>query len=410
MNKLIIDDCMTALRAMEDNSIDAVVTDPPYGLSPDRRARTWDDVTDLRKGRGFMGKAWDHACPGVTWAREVYRVLKPGGHLIAFGATRTIHRLTTALEDAGFEIRDQISWLRWTGFPKSHDVSKAIDREAGAEREIVGRKAAQQYNYPRTSHPAHMSRLKGQPGSDGPNHKAAIITAPATDDACTWSGWGTALKPASEPCILVRKPLEKGLTVSKNVLKWRTGALNIDACRIPYGDKAWPGPQRSLEQIRKMASPNIRAGKVSDGTKPSSWHVDKFGTGPVGTELGRWPANIYHCPSASKRERDAGMGDIPPRPSTDRHRMGDFTDLRMDRPQKRQPSKNNHPTLKPVGLIKWLVTLVTPPGGTVLDPFVGSGTIYEAARELDCSVIGIERDQGYAEIARARMDYAAREA
>ena len=206
---VIVGDCIEAMRAMPENSIDAIVTDPPYGL-------------------GFMGKAWDALPPGKPWADECLRVLKPGGHLVAFGGTRTVHRLTCAIEDAGFEIRDMGVWCYWQGFPKSLDVSKAIDAAAGAEREVVGQGVSG-----RTSIMGGLQGVSGEPGH--------TITAPATPAARTWQGYGTALKPAHEPWVLARKPLSG--TVAANVLEWGTGALNIDGCRYAYGDPAWPGPQ-----------------------------------------------------------------------------------------------------------------------------------------------------------------------
>ena len=212
---LHVADCIDVMRGLPDASVDAVVTDPPYGL-------------------GFMGKAWDALPPGEEWAREVLRVLKPGGHLVAFGGTRTVHRLTCAIEDAGFEIRDQVGWVYFSGFPKSLDVSKAIDAAAGAEREVV---AVSNNGCHNTSASMHKHDGGGLAASRVPVFN---ITAPATDEARRWEGWGTALKPAIEPAVLARRPLIG--TVAANVLEHGTGALNIDACRFGYGDPAWVGP------------------------------------------------------------------------------------------------------------------------------------------------------------------------
>src|ERR1019366_3729378 len=200
-------DCLEVMREYASETVDAVVTDPPYGL-------------------GFMGKQWDDLPPGLPWAQECLRVLKPGGHLLAFGGTRTSHRLACAVEDAGFEIRDSITWLYGSGFPKSLDVSKAVDKAAGAEREVTGTRTV--------SRDLARNGVKGDLLiSPGAVHATDIsVTAPATDAAKQWDGWGTALKPAHEPIVVARKPL--GGTVAANVLAHGTGALNIDGCRVGY--------------------------------------------------------------------------------------------------------------------------------------------------------------------------------
>lgn len=354
---LIEGDCIEAMRAMQAESVDAVVTDPPYGL-------------------GFMGKAWDALPPGEPWAREVLRVCKPGAHVVAFGGQRTIHRLTTALEDAGWEIRDQIGWLYWSGFPKSLDVSKAIDKAAGAEREIVG------------VHRRHGGGSANSGSMRGPLGTASDLplTAPATDDAARWSGWGTGLKPAMEPAILARKPLTGA--VAANVLEHGTGGINIDAARYAYGDPAWPGPTDAASA----------AARGSNGVSYSP--------------QGRWPANVYYCPKATTAEREAGCEQLR------QASAGELTGGRkegsvgLDNPRAgagRTSSGrgNTHPTVKPIRLMRWLVRLTTPPGGVVLDPFVGSGTTLLAAEIEGFDCIGIERDPHHCEIVRAR--YGARE-
>ena len=326
-------DCLEVMRSMPDASVDAIVTDPPYGI-------------------GFMGKGWDCAVPGDDFAAEALRVLKPGGHLIAFAATRTVHRLTVALEDAGLEIRDQIAWVQWQGFPKSHDVSKALDQHHGAEREVVG-----------PTLPGAQSESTGRYGAWG---EGITPTVAATDDAQKWEGWGTALKPAYEPCVLARKPLEG--TVAENVLAHGVGGINIDGCRYAYGDPAWPGP--------------------GDDSNPGTVYGGNFGKSGIyggtkgkvvcgGHDLGRWPANLYACPKASRGEREAGC-------------------------EVEEGIGNKHPTVKPVGLMRWLVRLVTPPGATVLEPFCGSGTTLLAAEAEGVTCIGIEREPGYCDIIRAR--------
>ena len=362
-------DCLEVMHSMPDASVDAIVADPPYGIA-------------------FMGRDWDCSVPGDEFAVEALRVLKPGGHLIAFAATRTVHRLTVALEDAGLEIRDQIAWIQWQGFPKSHDVSKALDQHHGMEREVVGTK-------------------RGTRGADGTGHETAMpgkaagirevacdvpVTAPATEDAHKWEGWGTALKPAYEPCVLARKPLEG--TVAENVLAHGVGGINIDGCRYAYGDPAWPGPGEPSApggQIRP------KRGKFQSEYDPPLPLVDP----PAPHALGRWPANLYACPKASRGEREAGCEELPQArtPGAEGNAY-----LGLDSAGNRTTSiHNHHPTVKPVGLMRWLVRLVTPPGATVLEPFCGSGTTLLAAEAEGVTCIGIEREPGYCDIVRARF-------
>ena len=284
-------DCLDRLRALPDSCIDAIVTDPPYGLSPDGRCRTWDDIDTGRKGGGFMGKAWDAAVPGVTWARECLRVCKPGAHIVAFGGQRTIHRLICGLEDAGWMIRDLGAHQQWQGFPKSLSVGKAIDAHHGAEREVVG---LNRHAPKRTGHgKAGVLDSRG-PGLGG--LASATITAPATDDARTWEGYGTALKPCLEHWALARKPLDG--TVAENVLKWGTGALNIDGCRYGYGERSgWPGPQ---EDPGGRSVGGYTHSPIYGSAKAPLQDIES-------SSLGRWPANVFACPKASRAEREAGL-------------------------------------------------------------------------------------------------------
>ena len=370
-------DCLDVLAAMEPESVDAIVCDPPYGL-------------------GFMGKQWDALPPGEDWARLCFRVLKPGGHLVAFGGTRTVHRLTTAIEDGGFEIRDTVSWLYWSGFPKSLDVSKAIDRAAGAEREVVGTK-------------------KGKRGADGSGHEGSMpgkatgvkqvecdvqITAPATEDARTWQGFGTALKPSAEPAVLARKPF-KG-TVAGCVLEHGTGALNIDGCRYAYGDEAWPGPQGD----------NLNGGTYSSAAQKlaRTSQVPGNGIGEFVDPGGRWPANIYAHPKASRSEREAGCERLPGRTgaeATDRTEgSAGMDNPRAGAGRTAERVKNHHPTVKPIGVMRWLVKLTGGQRGSViLDPFMGSGTTGCAAVLEGFEFIGIEREPEYMDICEARIKH-----
>lgn len=358
-------DCIEVMKGFEDNSVDSIVTDPPYGI-------------------GFMSKDWDCEVPGDEFAAEAFRVLKPGGHLIAFAACRTVHRLMVNVEDAGFEIRDLISWLQWQGFPKSLDVSKAIDSAAGVEREVIG--------------PGRWNHVKGsnslQSGClirPGGKHN---ITTPTTPEAKQWSGWGTALKPAQEPAVLARKPLEG--TVADNVLKWGTGGLNIDACRIPYGDISWPGPQEGSGGWN--GDPAGLNGAIY-GT-----YSGKGGPRPVD---GRWPANIYHCPKPSRSEREKGCEELPTKTGAQavNRKAGSKG---MDNPRAgagrtAEEVKNIHPTVKPTNLMRWLVRLVTPKDGVILEPFCGSGTTLLAAELEGLNCTAIEREPKYCDIIRARF-------
>ena len=407
------------LAAVRDNFAHAVVTDPPYGL-------------------GFMGKDWDAALPDPrTWS-ECLRVLRPGGHLVAFGAPRLVHRLTCQIEDAGFEVRDQLLWVFGSGFPKSLDVSKAIDAAAGAVREVVGFDASA------------IARQNKQPTNDTQCAKSnpqsvGVITAPATPDAAKWSGWGTALKPAYEPIVLARKPLDG--TVAQTVQRWGTGAINIDGCRV--GTEGGGTNCSNRDENGKCRGHAI-AGQSTSG---ETFH------GPAPTSpAGRWPANLildegagalldqqsgtrrsagdypsdaergsdnatsfggpyadsggasrfFYCPKASRSEREAGLRHLPPRtvdPSRAEGTPGRESP-RTGAGRSGEPRRNHHATVKPVELMRWLVRLVCPPGGIVLEPFAGSGTTLVACALEGVDCLGMELDADYVEIARARVEHA----
>jgi site-specific DNA-methyltransferase (adenine-specific) len=373
INQIIHGDCFDVLKNIPDSSIDLILTDPPYGLS-------------------FMGKNWDHGVPGVQFWIEALRVAKPGAHLFAFGGTRTFHRLAVAIEDAGWEIRDTIMWVYGSGFPKSLDVSKAIDKMAGANREVVGSK--------------EVSDMRGGNFKTSNGRILVNITAPATEDAKQWQGWGTALKPALEPITVARKPLTG--TVAENVLEHGTGAINIDGCRVECEGK--PVFINGVERDRNRSSYDTggsnRTGKI--------------------TTQGRWPANLIHDgseevvglfpyqksgkvkPHVIKRDKTVVDFQRGLTQRTGHSLSSEGSAARFFYCAKASKSErgegNTHPTVKPLGLMKYLITLGLPPGGIVLDPFCGSGTTALACKELGRNYICIEKELEYYQIACNRLD------
>jgi site-specific DNA-methyltransferase (adenine-specific) len=421
-------DCLDVLPLMPDASVHAIVTDPPYDLTTTSRngsPRTNDPATPHGRTRigeasgGFMGQTWD--ATGIAFRpdvwRECWRVLTPGGHLVAFGGTRTWHRLVCAIEDAGFEIRDSIDWLYGSGFPKSLDVGKAIDKAAGAEREIIG---------PSVHHSSGRTVEWGNGVTYGTQDaKGKYLSAPATDAARQWQGWGTALKPAHEPIVVARKPLSG--TVAATVLAHGTGALNIDGCRVNGGPIA-------------SASGTRRSGGIMGASSPLG------GWSP--SHVGRWPANVVlshapdcdtdcapGCPVAEldaqsgvsvavasyRGTRDGagqnmvyGNGKGLSGPNTVRghndsggaSRFFPAFRYQAKAPTSERPKVDgvSHATVKPLALMQWLVRLVTPPGGVVLDPFLGSGTTAQAARDEGFRCVGIEREAAYIPLVLSRLD------
>ena len=413
---------LDVLPTLPDNSVDSIVTDPPYEL-------------------GFMGKSWDSS--GIAYSVELWqecmRVLKPGGHLLAFGGSRTWHRLAVAIEDAGFEMRDSIDWLYGSGFPKSLDVSKAIDKAAGAEREVIG-----QAKHGMTGMD-NFNFVQGKRASDYADHNPTYdITAPATPEALKWQGWGTALKPAFEPVVVARKPLIG--TVAQNVLTYGTGGLNIDGSRIAT-DEVITNHSRSAEAA-------ISQGKFGDSSAQETHQTN-------GQKLGRWPANIildpytaelldeqsgfskstgiinrwtdgaqpfgggagkpyesvqgiadsggasrfFYVAKASKRDRNEGLDHLP----LEQVAFGGHGNNEPDGMTQQlihAPRQNFHPTVKPTSLMKYLIKLVTPEGGTVLDPFTGSGSTGKAALLNGFQFIGIELTEEYLPIIEGRLRWA----
>ena len=398
-------DCLDVLRSMPDCSVDAVVTDPPYGLA-------------------FMGKRWDYDVPSVEVWAECLRVLKPGGHLLAFAGTRTQHRMAVRIEDAGFEIRDMIAWVYGSGFPKSLDVSKAIDKAAGVERECTRQGEVQRNGY-------------GDDWDTGSSSRRPRFDEPATEAAREWQGWGTALKPAMEPITVARKPLAG--TVAANVLEHGTGAINVDGCRVEHdedlsvtrepkdmdtNDQGWGFKAVSRGNQGRWPANLIHDGseevvglfpQSSSGANPTrrggmGYHGaegQESCDAPRGAESGS-AARFFYCCKASKRDRDEGLDAFAIRSA------GEVTGGREDGSAGLQSpragagrtngARNVHPTVKPTDLMRYLCRLVTPPGGVVLDPFMGSGSTGKGAVLEGFRFIGIEREAEYMEIARARIE------
>ena len=343
------------------SGVGAVVTDPPYGIS-------------------FMGRGWDHQVPGVDFWRLFMDACVPGAHLAAFGGTRQYHRVACAIEDAGWEVRDCLMWLYGSGFPKSLDVSKAIDKAAGAEREVVGRgkgivsNGGGRYNW-------HRDGSKGQGGD---------LTAPATNDAKRWNGWGTALKPAWEPITLARKPLAG--TVASNVLEHGAGAVNVDGCRV--GDAGG-----CTQIIGAPKRPNVNA--LGDGLNGF------FFTRQPG--LGRWPANLLLDGEAAAQldKQQPGVSRFFYTAKASPSDRGNAEEKPLPLFGETEPEvRNTHPTVKPTDVMSWLVHLLAVPGRVVLDPFAGSGSTLLAAKRMGVEAVGCELSEEYCEIIAKRLGQA----
>jgi site-specific DNA-methyltransferase (adenine-specific) len=387
--KLLNGDCIVEMQQLIDEGVqvDSVVTDPPYEL-------------------GFLGKSWDST--GIAFQKETWelalQLLKPGGHLLAFGGSRTYHRMAVAIEDAGFEIRDQIMWLYGSGFPKSLNIGKAVDKLQGNEREDLG------YVEPfgRENRKARQAKgtgtvpFGGEEGIESKNH--------LTKGTSPYEGWGTALKPAHEPVVMARKPISEK-TVAENVLKHGTGGINIDDCRIEGGER------------------DARENNTSYGISRIGEENDIRGNKAIGkTSLGRFPANVMHDGSEVVVKEFPNTKSIKGKPRTatikNQTRLNNSQEVFVNneyedegsaarffycpkvskKERNRGLDKNNHPTVKPIELMKYLCRLVTPKGGTILDPFMGSGSTGMAAKNEGFEFIGIEKEKEYFEIAEQRIN------
>jgi DNA modification methylase len=414
-------DCYEVMKSMPDNSVDSIVTDPPYEL-------------------GFMGKSWDST--GIAYSAEMWaealRVLKSGGHLLAFSGSRTYHRMAVAIEDAGFEIRDQIMWVYGSGFPKSHNISKAIDKAAGADREVGNLKFK-------------GGTQLGVINDDGWEPKDVYESFSTTDEAKQWDGWGTALKPAHEPIVLARKPFTG--TVAQNVLAHGTGALNIDASRISIaeGDEPSAGSRTATFGTQETisggdgsggwqpASGRFPANFIHDGSdevlalfpdtgKSTGGRIGKKSMGDVtNVPAGEYEAGdpgfgdsgsaarFFYCAKTNKRDRNEGLDKFLAKQTLG---GGGLTaEIKEDGSYDtasaggkygsvKAVSQNYHPTVKPTALMRYLVRLVTPPNGIVLDPFLGSGSTGKACMYEKFDFIGIEMTEEYLPIAQARIEFA----
>ena len=483
--KLLLGDCLDKLKELDDNSIDSIVTDPPYGLS-------------------FMGKKWDYDVPSQEIFEECLRVLKPGGHLLSFAGSRTYHRMAVRIEDAGFEIRDQIMWIYGSGFPKSHNIGKAVDKIGGnnitwfgewlknwrtennipqskiaklfpsktggltgcvsnwelgkniptieeynkivetfnlpfktleeLEREVIGKKNSGCFNNEEDRHTIGASKS---------------VEVDITKGSSPYEGWGTALKPAHEPIVMARKPF-KG-SVAQNVLEWGTGGINIDESRIRtdevittharnsksehFGQIQNHGTYQSKGQVLGRFPANIifdeEAGKILDeqsGISKSSGGSGELSKGALGKNVyGKYENNIlasnagglgdiggasrfFYCPKTSKTDRNEGLDAFEVKQTVGGGGgIGNYQDDVNSASGKfgseKAPSKNNHPTVKPTDLMLYLIRMVTPKSGTILDPFMGSGSTGKAAVRGGFDFVGIEREQDYKNIAEARIQY-----
>ena len=391
---LLHGDCLSELKRLEDNSVDSVVTDPPYGLSkePDLTEvlSKWLAGEEYDHGHGgFMGKSWDSFVPHPDIWREVYRVLKPGGHALVFAGTRTQDLMTVSLRLAGFEVRDVIEWLYFSGFPKSHNVSKAFDRRAGAEREVVGIKTfADGTKQRQTARAGIYSEQKGQ----------AYETAPATELARKYDGWGTSLKPSHEPIIVVRKPLidadtGRKLTVADCVEKYGTGAINIDATRI--------GETGARNNGSKPREDGYAKNDIYGKYRPME-RVDygkgRFPANCITLDEGEFYSKYFNVATAHEAQVNVSPEELSKKASK-KDRNSDWQGEEIAVGER----NNVHPTVKPTDLMSWLVRLVTPACGTVLDPFAGSGSTLVAAKREGFGFIGVELTEEYIPIIEARV-------
>jgi site-specific DNA-methyltransferase (adenine-specific) len=418
----MLGDNIKSLQKLPDNSIDSIVTDPPYGLS-------------------FMGKKWDYDVPSVEFWKEVYRVLKPGGHVLSFGGTRTYHRMVVNIEDAGFEIRDQIMWLYGSGFPKSHNIGKSIQKLSG-DVKVVGTKQGAG-----TTGKSYISNNEDYVNGEKGVFKKEYNEIEINND---WEGWGTALKPANEPICVARKPLSEK-SVAENVLRWGTGGINIDGCRVSHNDKISVGFMKTnrekglnstsyggesdkrtedWESTEGRFPANIildeiagelldeQTGYLKSGEVKPHHKKNKTANGYQGSCYGKFQnedttlkgygdgggaSRFFYQAKVSKAERNMGLDGFEEVDITDGSTRTNEETARTFGANRKNKT-NSHPTVKPVSLMSYLCRLVTPPNGIVLDPFMGSGSTGIAAQLEGFRFCGMEMDADYMKIAEARIE------
>ncbi len=406
-NYIFHGDNILVLKTLPDNSVDSVVTDPPYGLK-------------------FMGKQWDYDVPSVELWKECYRVLKPGGYLLSFGSSRTYHRMAVKVEDAGFEIRDQIMWVYGSGFPKSHNIGKAVDRINGTQREVINEIKQKGAKFKNWSDDESKTRWHNQ-GFNKIDGKVFEVTKGKSQ----FEGWGTNLKPAHEPIVMARKPF-KG-SVAKNVLQWNTGGININDCRVGeelittngYGTNGFVASENYKpsshigrfpaniifdEEAREIL--DEQSGITSQGhwSKTKTSGFGKFGNGKtiyygIGKkdELKGGASRFFYCPKPSKKEKEEGLTSEPIQ-----IKGRDEGQDNRNVPQKLRKTnrKNTHTTVKPIKLMQYLIRLVTPKGGVTIDPYFGSGSSGKSTiREGNYKFLGIEKEKEYFNIAVERCQF-----
>ena len=384
--KLLLGDCLDKLKELEDNSIDSIVTDPPYGLS--FMGKDWDKVKATRETKSQVVKGLGAGMKMTTladniefekwvteWSTECYRVLKPGGYMLAFGGSRMYHRLASGVENAGFEIRDQMMWIYGSGFPKSLNIGKGVDKKLGNTREVIGEKHRGDVQKAKQNGSGYLADPANRNNTKQFGYGTEIITKGNTE----WEGWGTALKPAHEPIVMARKPISEK-TVANNVIEWGTGGINIDDSRIGNETGRFPANVIFDEEAGKVLDEQSGYGR---SFKSKSDYEGIQGTqnifkGTYGKNTGQLyddsggASRFFYCPKTSKGDRNEG---------------------------------NIHPTVKPTDLMLYLIRLVTPKGGVTLDPFMGSGSTGKAAIRGGFDFIGIEREDEYFQIAEGRINY-----
>ena len=401
---LLLGDCLDKLKELDDNSIDSIVSDPPYGLE-------------------FMGKKWDYDVPSQEIWEECIRVLKPGGHLLSFAGSRTYHRMAVRIEDAGFEIRDQIMWIYGSGFPKSHNIGKSIDKMQGNQRQVVGTKGL--HSFKGTTMRNHY----------GDYNKSFDEINKLDKGNSVGEGWGTALKPAHEPIVMARKPIVG--TVANNVLEYGVGGINIDGCRVSAGNdysnrNSYTDRETNSSTFQSggqmKSDPNDggrfpaniildeEAGKILDEqsgiskSSPNKWEGDNdspiYGKYEKGIRQSTFSdaggaSRFFYCPKANKKDRNEGCDGLEDKG----YSINQAHNSKTLEERYALTSKNNHPTVKPTDLMKYLIRLVTPKGGVVLDPFMGSGSTGKAAVLEGMNFIGIEREKEYFKIAQTRIEH-----